>query len=171
MTMLLLDLNRLGREGSVQVEAELPVDAPLWDEGDFPWAGPVGVKLQASNAGSGEIVVRGAIEGVLARECRRCLEPVLVRFEHDLTAVFVESGASDTEDDEGVYVYDSSAELDLSSAVREEILLAVDPYVVCESDCLGLCSICGVNRNTGSCSCSSDEPDPRWEALRALKEK
>jgi len=169
--MLRLDLNRLAREGSVAVEAELPADAPLWDESGVSWAGPVGVSLTATHAGTGEIVVRGSVEGVLARECRRCLEPVRARFEHDLTVVFVTSESAGAEDDEGVHVYDPSDELDLSNAVREEVILAADPYVVCEPGCQGLCPQCGVNRNTDSCDCTSDEPDPRWEALRSLKEK
>ena len=169
--MLRLDLNRLAREGSVTVEAKLPADAPLWLDSGVTWAGPVDVSLTASHAGTGEIVVRGSVEGELTQECRRCLEPVQGSFEHDLTVVFVASDSPGAEDDDGVHVYDSSDELDLSSAVREEVIFATDPYVVCDPECKGLCPRCGVNRNTGSCDCSLVEPDPRWDALRALKEK
>ena len=169
--MLRLDLNRLAREGSVTVEAKLPADAPLWDESGVSWVGSVDVSLMATHAGTGEIVVRGSVKGGLARECRRCLKPVRRSFEHDLTVVFVASDSADVEDDDGVHVYDASDELDLSNTVREEVIFTADPYVVCEPGCQGLCPRCGVNRNTDSCDCTSDEPDPRWEALRALKEK
>jgi DUF177 domain-containing protein len=167
--MLRLDLNRLAREGSVAVEAKLPADAPLWDESGISWAGPVDVSLTASHAGTGEIVVRGSVEGALEQECKRCLKPVKRSLEHDLTVVFVASDSPGAEDDDGVHLYDPSDELDLGSAVREEVILAADPYVVCDPGCQGLCPRCGVNRNVDSCSCSTDEPDPRWEALRALK--
>jgi uncharacterized protein len=61
--------------------------------------------------------------------------------------------------------------LDLSEPVREEVVLAIDPYVVCDPECKGLCPRCGANLNVEVCGCSFDEPDPRWDALRALKEE
>ncbi|MGB1779712.1 MAG: DUF177 domain-containing protein, partial [Longimicrobiales bacterium] len=57
----------------------------------------------------------------------------------------------------------------LSKAVREEMILAVNPYVVCEPECRGLCPKCGANLNEGACDCTDDEVDPRWAALRDLK--
>ncbi len=169
--MLSLDLDRLGREGSVLVEARLPTDVPPWDESGIEWAGPVDVRLKASHAGTGEVVVRGVIEGALAQVCRRCLEPVPGRFEHTVTLVFVSSDAPGVEDDDGTHVFGPGAELDMSSAVREELVLALDRYVVCGPDCRGLCPTCGVNRNNDSCPCKVEEADPRWESLGALKNK
>ena len=168
--MLRLDLGRLARDGSVKVEVRVPADSALWDESGAEWESPVDVRLTASHAGTGEVVVRGVIEGTLRQECRRCVEPVNGTLEHDVTLVFVSAGDQAAEDDPGVHVYDG-AELDLSDAVREEVILAIDPYVVCDPDCRGLCPRCGVNRNTGTCECADDEIDPRWEALRALKEE
>ena len=169
--MLSLDLSRLGREDSVLIEARLPANAPLWDESGIGWAGPVYVRLEASHAGTGEVVVRGVIEGALAAECRRCLEPVASSLEHAVTLVFVSSDAPGFEEDDGTHVFDPGAEFDMSNAVREELILAVDQYVVCDPDCRGLCPTCGVNRNTDSCMCTVQEADPRWEALRALKKQ
>ncbi len=169
--MLSLDLGRLGREGSVLVEARLPTDTPPWEESGIEWDGPVDVQLKASHAGTGEVVVRGVIEGALAQVCRRCLEPVPGRFEHMLTLVFVSSDAPGVEEDDGAYVYGPAAEFDMSKAVREELVLALDRYVVCDPDCRGLCPACGVNRNADSCACKVEEADPRWASLRALKNK
>jgi len=169
--MLSLDLGRLGQEGSVLVEAQLPADAPLWDESGIEWAGPVNVRLKASQAGTGEVVVRGVIEGVLAQVCTRCLEPVANNFERAVTLVFVASDAPGFEDDGSSYVFDPGSEFDMSNAVREELIFAVDQYVVCDPDCRGLCPTCGVNRNAGSCTCEVEGDDPRWESLRALKNR
>ncbi len=169
--MLGIDLGRLWREGSVQVEAGLPDDSSLWDESGLAWAGPVDVDLTVTEAGTGEIVVRGSVQGVLAQECRRCLEAVETEFEHELTAVFVASDAPGAEDDDDIRVYDPGEDFDLAKAVREEVILAVDAYVVCDPECKGLCPHCGTNRNEQTCDCSVEELDPRWERLRALKEK
>jgi len=170
--MLTLDLARLDREGSVRVDARIPADDPLWSATEVAFAEPVHVRLRASVAGSGEVVVRGEIEALLAQECRRCLEPVEGRLAQEITMVFLSSDTPGAEEDGDARVFDSRAsELDLSEPVREEMVLAIDPYVVCRPDCKGLCPQCGVNRNFEECNCSSEASDSRWDVLRALKEE
>jgi len=170
--MLRLELARLDREGAVLVDAKVPADDPLVQGLEASFAGPLEVLLRATYAGSGEIVVRGTLAGALRQECRRCLEPVSGRLSAELTMVFAPSDSPGAEDDGDVRPYKATAaELDLSASVREELILAIDPYVVCDPDCRGLCPRCGANRNTETCSCAGTESDPRWDALRALKEE
>ena len=171
MIMLRVDLGRLGREGSVLVEARVPTDDGLWRDSDVVWAGEVDVRLTASLAGTGEVVVRGTVGGVLEHVCRRCLRPVSTDFEEEVTLVFVPGPGDDDSDDGVAYAFEPrGAELDLSGGLREEVLLAVNPYVVCKPDCRGLCS-CGANLNEGPCDCSDEELDPRWEALQTQQDK
>ena len=171
MTMLRVDLGRLGREGSVLVEARIPADDGLWRDSDLVWAGDVDVRLAASVAGTGEVVVRGTIGGMLEQECRRCLRPVSTDFEDEVTLVFVPGQANEDSDGGGAYLFEpEGSELDLSSGMREEVLLAVNLYAVCAPGCRGLCT-CGANLNEGPCGCSDEEPDRRWEALQSLKDK
>ena len=59
--------------------------------------------------------------------------------------------------------------VDISSIVREELLLALPEYSVCRPDCRGLCPRCGIDLNQSTCECGSAEPDPRWEKLRKLR--
>ncbi len=40
---------------------------------------------------------------------------------------------------------------------------------LCRADCRGLCPTCGVDHNVATCDCATDEPDPRWAALRSLE--
>ena len=61
--------------------------------------------------------------------------------------------------------------MDMSSAVREEVFLAMDSYVVCDPDCRGLCSKCGADLNEDMCGCTDEGTDPRWAALRDLKDE
>ena len=133
---------------------------------------PVEVYLRASLAGTGEVVVRGEVSTRLGQECRRCLEPVPKELVQEVTLVFVPSDVPGAEDDGDARVFDAGAsELDLSVPIREELVLAIDPYVVCDPECKGLCPRCGVNRNTDSCECTEEEVDPRWDALRALQKE
>jgi uncharacterized protein len=170
--MLRLELAHLDREGTVLVDARVPADHPLLQGLEASFDGPLEVLLRASYAGSGEIVVRGTLRGALLQECRRCLEPVSGRLAEKLTMVFVPSDSPGAEDHGDVRLFSATAaELDLGESVREELILAIDPYVVCDPDCRGLCPRCGANRNTETCSCAGTESDPRWDALRALKEE
>ena len=170
--MLRVDLEELAREGSLPVEACIAADGELWQETDLAWASDVRVRLWASFAGTGEVIVRGRVQAELAQECARCLQPVSTSFGTEVTLVFMPGREDGDSDDGGTYVFDPErAELDLSGAVREEVIFAVDQYVVCDSECPGLCSKCGANLNDGACDCRNDELDPRWEALRSLKDK
>ncbi|MFB3072964.1 MAG: DUF177 domain-containing protein [bacterium] len=42
---------------------------------------------------------------------------------------------------------------------------------LCHPDCKGLCSSCGSNRNLVPCSCSAEEVDERFAALKQLQER
>jgi uncharacterized protein len=170
--MLKVDLGRLNREGTVLVEARIPEDDALWQDSGVEWDGPVEVRLKVSYAGTGQVVVRGRVRGTLDQECRRCLRPVQGEFDEEVTLVYDADATAEESDGGEAFAFDpSSGNLDLSEAVRGEVILAMNPYVVCDPECRGLCPQCGANRNEVSCSCAAEEQDPRWEALRALKDR
>jgi uncharacterized protein len=170
--MLKVDLGQLARDGSVAVAARIAASDDIWSDTELAWADVVEVRLRATEAGTGEIVARGTVSGMLRRECNRCLEPVDTSFREELTLVFVEEGREKQEDYGGAYVFAPlRSELDMSNAVREEVILAINPYVVCNPDCRGSCPSCGADLNQGQCDCTSDETDPRWAALRELKDE
>lgn len=168
--MLTLDLARLAREGTLPVEADVPADDPRFEDVGFALGEPMRVRLRASMAGTGEVVVRGTLATTLDLQCRRCLEPVAKAWSRDVTWVFAPLDELDDENDSEVrHLPASQSSLDLSNEVREELILETDPYVECREACEGLCPVCGINRNHETCECTLDEPDPRWDALRALK--
>jgi uncharacterized protein len=168
--MLRLDLGRLEREGSVQIRAELPAEDPLWEGSGLAFAGPLAVNLRAQAAGSGEVVVRGQVEGVVKSECRRCLDPVRTEVKEDLTLVYAPEDLLSGEESDVRPIPARARELDLGEAIREELILELDPFVLCDPECKGLCPKCGVNRNLQTCECVDEELDPRWDVLRrALK--
>jgi len=59
----------------------------------------------------------------------------------------------------------------LEDAIREQVLLSVPLKVLCRENCLGLCPVCGKNRNTEPCGCAQPIQDPRWSALKEIREK
>jgi uncharacterized protein len=95
---------------------------------------------------------------------------VSTEVDEELTLVFFEGGSVADSADAGAFAYDPRVgDLDLSEAVREELVLAVNPYVVCDLECPGLCPRCGASLKDGPCGCTEEDRDPRWDALRELK--
>lgn len=169
--MLKIDLARLEREGTLRAEASVPSDDPLWEGSKLKFEGPLYVELTASLGGSGQVVVRGLAEGHLDQQCRRCLKPVHPEVHEEFTVIFVPRDELELEGEGGELkvLPPETSKLDVGEAVREELMLSIDRFVVCDPDCRGLCPQCGTDLNEEECECTTEELDPRWDALRALK--
>jgi uncharacterized protein len=167
--MLKVDLDRLARQRRVRIDEIVPADDPLWDGLGVRFAAPVALQLDVQQAGT-DIVVRGGLQAEAELECRRCLKPVRLRLDEDLTFVYRPETAASAEDEDSYPLPARARELDLSRAVREHVMLAVPQYAICEEACRGLCPRCGTNLNEATCACETEEEDPRWAALRRLRE-
>ncbi len=119
----------------------------------------VGLRLTARNDG---IDVDGTISVDWETVCRRCLTDV------SGTAVGVVDELYQIEPLEPDAYLIEDGQLDLSSLVREVVLLELDNERLCRDDCAGLCPICGVDRNTTECSCNPTVTDERWAALEGF---
>ena len=170
--MLAIPLVRLEREGSLEIRADIPSDDPSWEGTELRFSSPLSVSGRAQMVPSGEVVVRIRLQGVLDQECRRCLEPVTVQIDDDVDLVFapVDEG-EDSAEDQICPLPPGLTDLDLGVPIREEIILSQSLLEVCREDCKGLCPQCGLNLNEDRCQCTSEEEDPRWDALRALNDK
>jgi uncharacterized protein len=68
--------------------------------------------------------------------------------------------------DEEIY---SGKEIDLGPALREQVLLHLPPSPLCKEECLGLCAVCGTDRNERECGHAQKPVDPRWSALQGIQ--
>ncbi|MFO7892651.1 MAG: DUF177 domain-containing protein [Longimicrobiales bacterium] len=166
--MLLVDLNRLRREGRTRVDVDIPADAAFWQGVDLTPRSPLEVRLEAQQAGP-DVVVRGEVRGTFEQSCRRCLAPVEVEIDEELGRLYRVGAELGDEESEDVLALPERGELDLSEAVREQVLVAVPRYVYCRAECKGLCPQCGTNLNESECDCTTDEMDERWAPLRQLQ--
>jgi uncharacterized protein len=161
--MLSFDLRAL-ESHAVRVDADLPADDPVWEDGDVRPVGAAHVTGRLSSAGAGKFYFSGQMTGTAAASCRRCLDDVQVPVDEALHLLLVEPGVDEAEEPD-VYLIDARAHaLDLRPALREEWLLAVNTFPLCRDDCRGLCPTCGANRNRTKCTCAP-AADPRWNAL------
>jgi uncharacterized protein len=90
----------------------------------------------------------------------------MVDVKHPIEVLFTEDQEAD---DPASYVIPPKAmEIDPGDAVREELMLSVPDYVLCDEACKGICAGCGTDLNSARCTCQP-ELDQRWAALEALK--
>lgn len=165
--MFQVDLDALDR-GPVDVSGSIASDDPLFDDIDFELTRPVRVSGRFLNASLGRFYWHGSIATDVNATCRRCLSSTPCQIDAQVNLVFTED--QDT-DDPSVYVVPARADvLDLSEAIREELILALEAYVLCREDCKGLCPSCGTDLNTNSCDCRPPS-DLRWAALEKSKTK
>ena len=151
------------REGPVAIADQVAPDDPLVVGTGLVLAVPLVVGGRLSAAGAGKYYWQATLKTVFSAECRRCLAPVDVPIAESLGLVFVEEEEAEGGEDCYLVARRASA-LDLTEAVREELLLAAPQFVECREDCRGLCPRCGADLNAGPCGCAP-EMDPRWEAL------
>lgn len=154
------------RAGAVETVGEVPVDDPQLADAEARLVEPLRVRGRLSSAGEGKVYWRVAFATTARMECRRCLAPVDVPVRESMGLVFATQGA-DEGDDSCYLIPERTKVLDLTEALREEVLLALPRFVECRPDCRGLCPRCGANLNDGPCGCASTT-DPRWDALRTL---
>jgi len=150
--MLRLDLAKLEREGYAQVGAQVPADDPLWHGAEVKFEGPVDVHLRATHAGTGEIVVRGAVQGMLAQECRRCLTEVVTAaratFVMPMLYLASEEGLrlDEVSDDDEERLVFGRPEVDFAPLLAQLFAIELPLTALCREDCKGL-SLDGVNLN------------------------
>lgn len=124
----------------------------------------------------GEIRIRGRLKVTMETECDRCLEAARFPIASDFDLFYrpsdtgprgEEVAISDAESEVGFY---EGGGVDLKEILREYILLAMPMQRVCRENCLGICPVCGQNRNVRACECSEEAVDDRWSALRNFKQ-
>ena len=133
------------------------------------------------------VFVKATATADLAGECSRCLAPISARLPVSFELTLVP--AEEYEEQEQVAAEDKAhhpvagsfdlahAEeeayvgrvVDLDPILREQVVLALPGYPVCQEGCKGLCSVCGKNLNEGECGCVRKVPDPRWAGLAKVK--
>lgn len=97
--------------------------------------------------------------------CDRCLKDSAKEFSFSFSHEL--SQESYLEKEEAIYLNEDGL-LDIDQLIIGNIGLSLPSKFLCEEDCEGLCPICGVNKNNENCDCTTNEIDPRLEALKEL---
>lgn len=183
---LILNVDAL-EEANQPFEADLPrefldgvlrADPPT----EFHAAGASHLTGRTTKMGR-KILVQAKAAVPLKGQCKRCLKPVELEEQVELFRTWVPGDQAHKgehhhkgEEEEGSFdpgtvdeeTYEGK-EIDLSPAVREQVLLSAPASPLCREDCKGLCPKCGKDLNDGDCGCDRKAIDPRWSALKGIQ--
>lgn len=111
-----------------------------------------------------ECIASGKIRTNVTYICSRCLG----QFDKPMVASLRESFTNrERPEQENVHVFTNNRVV-LDPYIEQELFLTVEYRPLCTPDCLGLCPVCGCNRNEQLCSCDTQNVDPRFAGLRDL---
>lgn len=107
-------------------------------------------------------------------ECVRCLDQNIIN--HNLPFnidILSSSEANKKSPDRFDYIpfEENKKHIDLSEAFADIIALAKPIKPLCKSECLGICIICGKNKNRVNCSCNVSHQSNAWDKLKKLNIK
>lgn len=157
----------VGQARQYEFESDEPIDL----EGDVANNLRGTVRFMLTNFG---ILARIHADATLHLTCARCLEPfqtpTAVDFEEEYqplidiaTGLPFQGPRSDT-----AFTITQNHTIDLTEALRQHLLLAVEIIPVCRDDCRGLCQTCGVNLNLEQCACPPPEVASPFAVLQHL---
>jgi uncharacterized protein len=160
----------IGATRDYTVEAEIPSL-----DGEIRLTKPVIGHVRLTRVNDG-ILVQGSFRSDVELTCDRCLGRFPRAVEVDVEEQYVPTVDVKTgkwlltgEVDPALLIDDHHI-LDLEEVLRQAIYLELPLHGICRETCKGLCPGCGQDLNEGSCDCTDDEIDPRWEALKHLVE-
>ncbi len=134
--------------------------------GDFPITQKAPISLRIANQENTQLFITGSVDLELMIPCGRCLKevPTALHFEIEKELQIGEESATDEDMETTDYLI--GFELDVDKLVYAEILVNWPMRVLCKDDCQGICKVCGMNLNSGSCDCQRTELDPRMAAFQ-----
>lgn len=142
---------------------------------NIDFVSPVEYSLRVQRSGKA-IRVMGHVHGEVELTCARCLESFRYSLESDVNVELVSKGLAPTvpelelsREELDVFYYEKD-EIDVGDIVGEEVILNLPMRALCKEDCLGLCEICGGNRNKGECTCERRTDTRLGELLKIFLE-
>ncbi|MFE0056392.1 YceD family protein [Streptomyces sp. NPDC059003] len=181
---LVFDTHELGRRPGALQRVTRTIDAPgapspFGIDGvvGVPEGAPVDLEIRLESVMEG-VLVTGTARASAEGECVRCLEPLELELDADFQEMFSYPDADDRgrtaepaddaeEDEDRLFLEDGM--FDLEPVLRDAVVLALPMQPVCQDDCEGLCSECGV-RLADDPDHHHDAVDIRWAALQGLAE-
>ncbi len=169
---LVFDTHEMGRKPGAERTFAITVKAPAnlgYDVYGVPEGSAVEIELRLEAIMEG-ILATGSASARATGECVRCLdeidEQVIVGFQE----LYLYDVPSDPEEAEEEFALEDEL-LDLETALRDAMVLALPHNPLCGPDCPGLCAECGARLADDPDHTHGEAIDPRWSALNQLADQ
>ena len=160
-----------------ELASAFPVLHDLTEQEQVAFTGPIKGVLTATWAGD-VIEVSGQLATLVETPCARCLVPVSTGLRVSPVLCYsskpenvVDSEEMEIGRDELGLIHYEGLEIDLRPDLEQEIIMALPQQLLCSSECLGLCPVCGINLNQKQCECEKPVFHSGLEALKGFKVK
>ena len=172
---LVVDMLRIPDEGLPLEVAVGADDLCLPEASEVAFLAPVKLLGRLTRVAE-QVFFQGTVAGTVVTPCSRCVEASTHDFEVEMQVMFLPPGTSDAdedpetgglEDEPDIYVHDG-IKLELAPPVYDQVVLAFPVQPLCRPDCMGLCQVCGSNRNETPCGCRAESGDQRFALLKNL---
>lgn len=159
---MVLDLSDLLKKKILKKDLDITVEEKGFYDGmeyiDFK--APIHVKGKLTLTGD-VIELNGTIKTVLELQCSRCL----ANFSKDVE-ITIEEKLSAMENKDDDYIFIKGDVVDITEIIENNIIISLPIKRLCNEECKGLCSNCGLNLNHSSCNCDEMNIDPRLSKLK-----
>ena len=100
--------------------------------------------------------ISGYILNNVLHNCDRCLDSFCINNEIN-TELFLSNNAKtlDKENNNTIYFSNQETSIDLKNMLLEILLVEKPIKNLCAENCKGLCTVCGINLNHKTCTCSN----------------
>lgn len=165
------DLSRFldGDDAVFPIEGEVDSKSLNSDNSDYEIIGPIKFKGEIFKV-DGEFLVNARLWYDYNSHCDRCLQPSTEKIKINISGkLAIKNGVFDEEDGYDEFLYlDDEGVLDISQFILSETEGSLPMKFLCDEDCKGLCSQCGIDLNKNTCDCENNSIDPRFEKLKDL---
>jgi uncharacterized protein len=158
-------LDELGAQIALDENVEL--DPIIIGSETFIPVAPAHVTVTLINTGAG-VVAQGAINIDLNSACSRCLREFILPAVGNVEGFYVSPAHSDQLPEEQDYELIADRSIDLMPTLVAALTIDLPFAPVHDPECKGICPTCGIDRNEGSCRCSSETANEPFAALRDL---
>ena len=160
---MIIDLKKIFSTGkqSEKIECELKLDRSM---GNVTLTGNTVRVSGELKSMAGDAQLNMTLVYTLTAYCDRCGGDV--QMHEELSQQHILSRSLHGGEDADLYIPLHDDKLCLDELIYDDILLNLPGKILCEDDCRGLCTVCGINLNQGNCECSTERVDPRLEALK-----
>jgi len=115
----------------------------------------------------------GKLDTTIEYKCVRCLDLFYSKISLPIN-ISLGNKSEKNKEFENSDIMDLSTsmdELDLGTIIADLIELDKPMKPLCTDECMGLCAICGINRNSRSCDCKTEQDFEVWKKLKNLVNK